>query len=119
MIRVGSSSTPITPSFSMYLDGLIIINERSHKIHGNLNNIHRLGNIWLLVDPSLLKGCEKKFKLKHHSEFKEGDRIVKVEFFGVVACVQSWKLCKSGDGILSWVYVNVDEISFRSRIEGN
>jgi hypothetical protein len=67
----------------------------------------------------LLRGCAKFFKLEHCSEFREGNRIVKVEFYGVVACVQSWKLCKSGDGILSWVYAGVDEISFSSRIEGN
>ncbi len=92
MTKVGSSSTPITPSSSMYLDGLIIINERSHKIHENLNNIPRLRDIWLPIDPPLLRGCAKFFKLEHNSEFREGNRIVKVEFFGVVACVQSWKL---------------------------
>jgi hypothetical protein len=95
MTRVGTSSTPITPGFFMYLDGFIIINEWSHKIHENLNNIPRLRDIWLLVDSPLLRRCAKFFKLEHNSEFKEGNRIVKVEFFGVVACVQSWKLCKS------------------------
>jgi hypothetical protein len=59
------------------------------------------------------------FKLEHNNEFKEGNRIIKVEFFGVVACVQSWKLCRNGDGMLSWVYAGVDDISFSSRIEGN
>jgi hypothetical protein len=67
----------------------------------------------------LLRGCAKNFKLEHRSEFREGDRFVKVEFSRVVACVQSWKLCKSGDWILNWVYAGVDEINFNSRIEGN
>jgi hypothetical protein len=119
MTRDGSSSTPTTPSSSTYLNGLIIRNERSRKIHENLNSILRLGDIWLLVDPPLLGGCAKFFKLEHSNEFKEGDRIVRVELFGVTACVLSWRLCKSGDRILRWVYASVDEISFSIRIEGN
>ncbi len=64
-------------------------------------------------------GCEKFFKLDHSSEFKEGDRITRVELFGVTTCVLNWRLCKSGDRILRWVYASVDEISFSIRIEGN
>jgi hypothetical protein len=50
MIKVGSSSITISLGFSMYLNGLIIINERFHKIHENFNNIPRLGDIWLHVN---------------------------------------------------------------------
>jgi hypothetical protein len=119
MTRVRSSSTPITPGSFMYLDGLIIINERFHKIHENLNNIPRLRDIWLPIDPPLLRGCAKFFKLEDYNEFREGDRIVKMEFSRVVACFQSWKLCKSGDVILSWVYAGANEISFSHRIKSN
>jgi hypothetical protein len=45
--------------------------------------------------------------------------IVKMEFSRVVTCVRSWKLCRNGDGILSWVYAHANEISFSSIIEGN
>jgi hypothetical protein len=103
----------------MYLNGLIIRNERSRKIHENPNGIPRLGNIWLHVDPPLLGGCAKFFKLEHSSEFREGDRIIRVELFGITTCVLSWRLCKSGDRILRWVYVGADEISFSSRIDDN
>jgi hypothetical protein len=62
MTRVGSSSTPTTPSSSTYLDSLIIRNERFYKIHENPNNIFRLGDIWFHVDLPLLKGCSNFFK---------------------------------------------------------
>ncbi len=64
-------------------------------------------------------GCAKFFKLDHSSEFREGDRIIRVELFGVTTCVLSWRLCKSGDRILRWVYASADEISFSIRIVGN
>ncbi len=119
MTKDGSSSTPTTPSSSMYLNGLIIGNERSHKIHENPNNIPRLGDIWLLINPPLFGGCAKFFQPKHSNDFKEGNRIIRVELSKVIACVISWRLCKSGNKVLSWVYVGANEIRFSSRIKGN
>jgi hypothetical protein len=56
---------------------MIIRNERSHKLYENPNNIPRLKNIWLLVDPPLLGGCAKFFKLDYSGEFKEGNKSLK------------------------------------------
>jgi hypothetical protein len=79
--RAGSSSTQTTIGSFMCLNGLIIRNEKSHKSHENLNNITRLRDIWFLVDPPLLRGCAKFFKPEHSNEFKEGDKLVRLEFF--------------------------------------
>jgi hypothetical protein len=49
------------------------------QIHENPNNIPRLKNIWLPANPPLLGGCAKFFKLEHSNEFREEDRINKVE----------------------------------------
>jgi hypothetical protein len=119
MTTVGSSSTPTTPISFTNLNVLIIINERSHKTHENPNSIPRPGNIWLHVDSPLLEGCAKLFQLEYGSEFKEGDRIIRVELFGAIACVLSWRLYRSGDGMLNWVYACVNDINFSARIEGN
>jgi hypothetical protein len=67
----------------------------------------------------LLGGCAKFFKCKHNNEFREGDKLVMLEFSRATIILLSWKLCKRGEGLLSWVYANVDEISFNSKIEGN
>jgi hypothetical protein len=66
-----------------------------------------------------LGGCAKFFKLEDNSEFREGDRIIRIELSRAITCVLSWRLCKSGERILSWVYVGVIEINFSSRIEVN
>jgi hypothetical protein len=63
--------------------------------------------------------CAKNFKLEYNSEFKEEDRIIRIELSRAVAYVLSWRLCKSGEGILSWVYVGANEINFNSRIKDN
>jgi hypothetical protein len=64
-----------------------------------------------------LGGCAKFFKPEYNSEFREGDRINRIDLLRVVACVLSWRLCKSGEGILSWVYVGANDINFNSRIK--
>jgi hypothetical protein len=48
-----------------------------------------------------LGGCAKFFKLEDNSEFREGDRIVKIELSRTIDYVLSWRLCKSGERILS------------------
>lgn len=45
------------------------------------DSIPRLGYIWLLVELLLLGGVVKFFKLEHKDKLKEGDRIIKVDFF--------------------------------------
>jgi hypothetical protein len=42
MTKVGSSSTQVTPSSFMCLDGLIIKNEKSRRSHENPNSIPKL-----------------------------------------------------------------------------
>ncbi len=42
-----------------------------------------------------------------------------LEFFGAIIVFLSWKSCKRGEGLLSWVYASADEISFSSKIESN
>lgn len=42
-----------------------------------------------------------------------------LEFFGTTIVFLSWKLCKRGEGLLSWVYVGANEISFNSKITGS
>jgi len=78
--RVGSSSTQTTIGSFTCFDGLIIRNEKSHKSHENLNNITRLRDIWFPVDPPLLRGCGKFFKPEHNNEFREGNKLVRLEF---------------------------------------
>jgi len=67
----------------------------------------------------LLGRCEKFFKPKHNDEFRERDLLVMLEFFGTTIVFLSWKLCKRGEGLLSWVYVGANEISFNSKITGS
>ncbi len=69
--------------------------------------------------PAITRRCAKFFKPKHKYEFKEGDKLVKLEFFGAIIVFLSWKLCRRGKGLLSWVYACTNEISFNSKIEGN
>lgn len=79
MTRVGSSSTQVTPSSSSNLNGHIVRSERSCRLHEETNNIRRLWDIWLCVDSPLLEGGARFFKSKHNSEFREGDKITRVE----------------------------------------
>jgi len=67
----------------------------------------------------LLGRCEKFFNPKHNDEFRERDLLVMLEFFGTTIVFLSWKLCKRGEGLLSWVYVGANEISFNSKITGS
>jgi hypothetical protein len=62
MTGAGSSLTQVTLGFSMYLDGPIIKNERSHRLHENLNNIIKLGDIWLPLDPAFVGRMCKVFQ---------------------------------------------------------
>jgi hypothetical protein len=74
-----------------------------------------------LVDygSTIIGGCVKKFNHEYNNELIKGDKIIKVEFPRSNACVLNWRLCKSGEGILSWVYASFDEINFSSKIESN
>jgi hypothetical protein len=78
MIRVGSSSTQVAPSSSTSLDGLINQNEKFQKLHENFNNIPKLGDLWILIDPLPLGSYAKFFKPECINEFKDEDIIVKV-----------------------------------------
>jgi len=51
MTRVGSLSTHIVPSFPTSLDGLINQSEKVWNLHENVNNIPRLRDIWIFIDP--------------------------------------------------------------------
>jgi len=33
--------------------------------------------------------------------------------------VLNWRICRSGNGILNWVYASANEINFNNKIEGN
>ncbi len=98
--RAGSSSTQTTIGSFTCLDGLIIRNEKSHKFHENLNSITRLRDIWFHVNPPLLRGCAKFFKPEHNNEFREGDKLVRLEF-SIYYCFSELKLCMGGEGLLS------------------
>ncbi len=97
MIGAGSSSMQVTPSFSTNLDGHIVKIERSYRLHEETNNIPRLWDIWLCVDSPLLEGGVRFFKPKHNSEFREGNKIIRVELSRTTACVLSWKFCNSAE----------------------
>jgi hypothetical protein len=73
----------------MYLDGPIIKDERSHKLHENLNNIPKLRYIWLPVDPPFVGRMCKVFQNENNSEFREGDRIIRIELSREVVHVLS------------------------------
>jgi hypothetical protein len=49
--------------------------------------------------------CAKFFKLENNNEFREGDKIIRIE------------LSKAITYVLSWVYVGANEINFSSKIE--
>jgi hypothetical protein len=89
MIKVGSSSTQVAPSFFTSLNGLINQSEKFGKLHENLNNIPRLGDIWILINPLPLGTSIKFFKLECNNEFKEGNIIIKVELSRFVVCILS------------------------------
>jgi hypothetical protein len=101
MTRVQSLSIKVTLYSFIHLDGHIIRNKILCKLYENPNNIPRLGDIWLPVDPPLLGGCVKFLKLEHSSEVKEGDKVIKVEFSRFTSHVLSWRLYKSEEGILN------------------
>jgi hypothetical protein len=67
----------------------------------------------------LLGGCPKNFKLEQINEFRGGDKLIRLEFFGTTIVLLNWKLCRGGKGLLSLVYEGANEISFNSKIEGN
>ncbi len=89
MIKVGSSSTQVIPSFSTSLDGLINQSEKLWKLHKNLNNIPRLKDIWIPKDPLPLESSNKFFNFECNSELKEGDIIVTIELSRFVICTLS------------------------------
>jgi hypothetical protein len=73
MTKVGSSLTHEMLSFSTPLDGPIFLFENQCLLHENLDAIPRIGDMWLFVDPPLLGGFAKFFKLKDRSKLQEGD----------------------------------------------
>jgi hypothetical protein len=85
----------------MCLDGLIIRDEKSHGFHENPDSIPKLGNIWFPVDLPLLGGCAKFFKFEHNNEFKEGDRLIRLEFSRTTIVLLNWKLCRRGERLLN------------------
>jgi hypothetical protein len=46
-------------------------------------------NVWLFVDPPSLGGCMNFFKPKYSNELKEGNKIIRIMFFGSNVCVLS------------------------------
>ncbi len=98
MIRVGCSSTQVALGSSMSLDGPINQSENFKKLHENPNHIPKLRDILIHVDPLPLGRSTKFFKLEYNGELKEGDIIIKVEFFRPTTCVLNWKLCHNGEG---------------------
>ncbi len=89
MIKVGSSSTQVTPSFSTSLTSLTNQSEKFGKLHENLNNIPRLGDNWILINPLPLGSFVKFFKLVCINEFKEGNIINKIELSRFFVCILS------------------------------
>jgi hypothetical protein len=73
----------------------------------------------ILVDPLPLGSSVKFVKRKCNGELQEGDKIFRVEFLGFVACVLSWRLCRSRKGVLNWAYARSNEINFNNKIKGN
>jgi len=73
----------------------------------------------LPINPLFLGGFAKKIKPKYSNEFKEGDKVIKVELFKFVACVLRWKLYKNGKRVLVWGYEGYDNITFSNSIKGN
>jgi hypothetical protein len=78
------------------------------------DSIPRLGYIWLLVELLLLGGVAKFFKLKHKDKLKEGDRIIKVEFF-----VDVKQICKDTTRTLIYICARSDDIRFNNKIGNN
>jgi hypothetical protein len=101
MTETGSSSTQATLGSSTNLNGHIVRSERSCRLHEETNNIPRLGDIWLCVNSPFLQGGARFFKPKHSSEFRKGDKIIRVELLGAIARVLSWKfaIVQKGDQI--------------------
>jgi len=80
------------------------------------NHISRLGNILIPINPLPLGGSIKFFKLECSGELKEGDRIIRVEFSRSAACVLSWRLYCTREGILNWAYLGSNEINFSNKM---
>jgi hypothetical protein len=87
MIQAQSLSIERILNSSIHLDGHIIKNKRFHRLYNNPNIIPILRDIWLHVDPPLLGGYAKFLKPKHSSEVREGDKVIRVYFFGSIVCV--------------------------------
>jgi hypothetical protein len=60
-------------SFSTPFDSPSFLFEKQCLLHENLDAILRIRDIWLLVDPPLLEGSAKFFKLEDGSKLQEGD----------------------------------------------
>jgi hypothetical protein len=71
------------------------------------------------VNPLPPGGSTKFFKLECNDEFKEFDKIIKVEFSRSTTCLLNWRLCCSGEGVLSWIYARSNDINFNNKIKGN
>ncbi len=105
--RVGPSLTHKIIGSSIPQGGRILQFEKS-------DSIPRLGYIWLLVELLLLGGVAKFFKLKHKDKLKEGDRIIKVEFF-----VDVKQICKDTTRTLIYICARSDDIRFNNKIGNN
>jgi hypothetical protein len=119
MIGVGFSLIQEILGSSTPSNGLIMLFEKQHLLHENLEVVPRLGDIWLLVKLFVFEGFVKFFKPKHKRKLQEGDCIVKLELIRCETCVLSWKLYKNREGMLVWAYVSSDEVQFNNKIENN
>ncbi len=71
------------------------------------------------INPLLLGGFAKFLKPKSNNEFKEGDKVIRVELSKFDACVLRWKLYKNGEKVLVWGYAGSDNMTFSNNIKGN
>jgi hypothetical protein len=90
MTKVGSLSTYKVQGFSTHLYGHISQNEKQCILYEHPNVVPKIRDIWLFINPLLLGGFATKFKPTYSNEFKEGDRVIKVELSKFVACVLRW-----------------------------
>jgi hypothetical protein len=73
----------------------ILLEVRYCRLHEETNIIPKLGDIWLCVDSPLLERDARFFKPKHNSEFRKGDKIIKLELLGTTTFVLGWKFCNN------------------------
>jgi hypothetical protein len=119
MTKVGSLSTYKVQGSSTHIYGHISQNENRCILYEHPNVEPKIRNIWLPINPLLLGGFVKLFKPKYNNEFKEGDKVIRVELSKFDACVLRWKLYKNGEKVLVWGYASFDNTTFSNNIKGN